>query len=134
MEATWFNPDGGQHHGKGEWHFAWVLGGRGIQDVLFANGAPSHQYGTTLRCYDPAQGLWNITWMQSYGGEFVNLVGRQMDNRIVNEGVGSDSNRRQRWSFSEIKPHSFLCRGEVFRDETKEWFLEQEMRGYRFVD
>ena len=131
MDATWFDPKGGQQHGKGEWHFAWVLGGRGIQDVLFAEGAPSHQYGTTLRCYDPALDAWHITWMQPYGGEYVHLTGRKIGDRIVNEGVGSDSNRRRRWSFSEITPDSFLWRGEVFLDESNSWFLEQEMRGTR---
>mgnify|MGYP001564200318 CR=1 FL=1 len=47
-----FKPDGRRTERRGEWHFAWVLGGRGVQDVLFETGVPPHQYGTTLRCYD----------------------------------------------------------------------------------
>lgn len=46
---------------KGECHFAWVLGGRGIQDVLFATGAPSNKFGTSLRCYDIAVDFGRIT-------------------------------------------------------------------------
>jgi hypothetical protein len=39
IDATWYEREGGQRKGTGEWHFAWILGGRGIQDVLFASRA-----------------------------------------------------------------------------------------------
>jgi len=131
MEAIWHSPDGSAKKGGGEWHFAWILGGRGIQDVLFADGAPSHKYGTTLRCYDPSIDAWHITWMQPYGGEYVHLIGRKVGDRIVQESQGTDPQQRERWSFTEITPHSFLWLGEVSRDGGANWFLEQEMRGKR---
>ena len=67
IEATWYDQAGGRRKGKGEYYFAWILGGRWIQDVLFAAGAPSDHFGTTLRCFDPAFDAWQITWMQPYG-------------------------------------------------------------------
>ncbi len=131
MDVTWYEQGGGQRKGRGEWHFAWILGGRGIQDVLFGAGAPAHKFGTTLRCYDPAMDAWHVTWMQPYGGEFVHLLGRKVGDRIVQEGIGSDPRRRERWSFTDITPDSFLWIGEVSLDDGATWFLEQEMRATR---
>jgi hypothetical protein len=131
MDAVWYDRSGGQKTGKGEWHFGWILGGRGIQDVLFAAGAPSHKYGTTLRCYDVELDVWHVTWMQPYGGEFVNLMGRKMGDRIVNESIGPDTGRLLRWSFNDIKPDSFLWLGEVSTDNGVTWFLEQRMLAKR---
>jgi len=131
IASTWHNQDGGQTHGKGEWHFAWILGGRGIQDVLFASETSPHQFGTTIRCYDAAMDAWHVAWMLPAGGEFVNLTGRKEGDRIVQEGVSSDPRRRERWSFTEITSDSFLWLGEVSFDNGATWFLEQEMRGAR---
>src|SRR5262245_24681971 len=56
---------------EGEWHFAWLLDGKAIQDVWIfpardrrdpAKPQPWHMYGTTLRWYDPALDAWHITW------------------------------------------------------------------------
>jgi hypothetical protein len=43
IDAIWYDPGGGQKTAKGEWHFGWILGGQGIQDVLFRVGAPGYQ-------------------------------------------------------------------------------------------
>jgi hypothetical protein len=131
IDATWYERAGGCRKGKGEWHFAWVLGGRGIQDVLFRAGAPAHEFGTSLRCYDATLDAWQVAWMQPHGGEFVHLLGRDAGDRIVQEGMGSDRRRRERWTFSEITAQSFLWLGEVSLDDGLTWFLEQEMRATR---
>jgi hypothetical protein len=133
IDSTWYDPGGSSRKGTGEWHFTWILGGRGIQDVLFASGTPSHQFGTTLRCYDAALDAWHVSWMQPYSGEFVHLVGRKVEDRIVQEGVGSDPRRRERWSFTDITPNAFLWLGEVSFDNGATWALEQEMRARRRV-
>ncbi len=91
----------------------------------------AHQFGTTLRCYDPTQDAWHVTWMQPFGGEFVHLVGRKVGDRVVQEGAGSDPRRRERWSFTDIASGSFLWLGEVSFDDGTTWFLEQEMRANR---
>lgn len=117
--------------GKGKWVFNWILGGRGIQDVLYAANAAPDQYGTTLRCYDSIQDAWHITWMQPSSGEFVNLLGRRIADRIVQEGIGTDLLRRERWSFTQITPNSFVWLGEVSADRGATWVLEEEMRAVR---
>ncbi len=39
---------------KGEWHFAWVLDGMAVQDVIIL---PDYEYGTSLRIYNPIHAL-----------------------------------------------------------------------------
>ena len=129
IDGTWHKPDGTSRTGRGEWHFDWILGGRGIQDVLFAAGAPHHEFGSTIRCYDKNLDAWHLTWMQPSSGEFVNLLGRKLGDRIVCETF--DSSPHRRWSFADITPSSFHWLGEVSSDDGKTWFLEQEMRGSR---
>ncbi len=131
VASEWYGTDGKVRSAKGEWHFGWILGGRGIQDVLFASGTPADRRGTTLRCYDHAACTWHITWMQPYGSEFVHLIGRLAGNRIVQEGAGTDPGRRERWSFTEITPDSFTWLGEVSTDSGESWFLEQRMKAVR---
>lgn len=129
-----FHADGTRTERQGEWHFAWILGGRGVQDVLFATGAPAYRYGTTVRCYDSTIDAWRVTWMSPGGGEFANLIGRQIGDRIVQEGTGPDPRRRERWTFSEMTPTTFNWYGEVSFDQGKTWSLEQEMHAKRLRD
>ena len=131
IDAIWYEASGEQRTGKGEWHFQWILGGRGIQDVLFACDAPPHHFGTTLRCYDREMDAWHIAWMQPASEEFVHLLGRKVGDRIVQEGISSDPRGRERWSFSEITANSFLWTGEVSFDNGLTWVLEQEMGAIR---
>lgn len=123
--------EGNWHERRGEWHFAWVLGGRGIQDLLFAAGSTPDRYGTTLRCYDEVADVWRVSWMQPGGDEYVQLVGVEIDGRIVQTGRAAESGRMERWTFSEIEPDSFLWQGEVSFDEGESWRLIQEMRAKR---
>jgi hypothetical protein len=130
VESTWHQA-GVQTHGTGTWVFGWVLGGRGVQDVLFASGAAPEQYGTSLRCYDAATDAWHIARMQLASGEFVHLVGRQVGDLVVQEGINSVASRRERWTFSEITRDSFRWTGGVSFDAGATWLVEQEMGGRR---
>ncbi|HEX2084155.1 MAG TPA: hypothetical protein VHF89_00605 [Solirubrobacteraceae bacterium] len=118
--------------GRGEWHFERVLGGLGVQDVIFPAGAPPEQHGITLRAYDERLGLWRAFFVSPGDGEFVQLVARRDGDRIVQEGhdLGRPE-RRLRWSFSEIEPEAFLWRGEASEDDGETWRLTHEMRARR---
>lgn len=131
--STWIKGNGELTSAQGEWHFGWILGGRGVQDVLFRKNSPPRTYGTTLRCYEPGTQIWHITWMQPHGAEYVHLTGKQVGDRIVQEGAGSDPSRRERWSFTQIQPNSFLWLGEASFDAGATWTLEQEMRAVRVI-
>lgn len=131
IECTWYEPEGSTRIASGEWHSGWILGGRGVQDVLFPSGAARDHYGTTMRGYDAATDTWHICWMQPWGGEFVHLVGRAVGDRIVQEVEEPDAGRLERWSFTEITPRSFIWLGEVSFDGGLSWLVEQEMHAQR---
>ncbi len=131
VHSTSFNAEGTWNEWQGEWHFAWVLGGRGVQDVLLGTDTPAHEYGTTLRCYDEERDVWHVSFMSPAAKEFVHLVGRHIGGHIVQEGAGPDSRRLERWTFSDMTPTAFTWRGEVSFDQGKTWSLEQEIRAVR---
>ncbi|HXF37403.1 MAG TPA: hypothetical protein VNO17_09510 [Actinomycetota bacterium] len=131
VEATWFADGRPRARNMGEWHFQWILGGRGVQDVLFRAGSPAHSFGTTLRCYESGAGVWHVVWMQPASREFVYLLGWEADDGILQEVQGLPPGRRERWRFTEITPVSFRWLGEVSHDGGATWILEQEMRARR---
>jgi hypothetical protein len=128
-----YEEDGARHEQRGEWHFAWVLAGRAVQDVWISpppaeqgTGAPGRvRYGTTLRRYDPAAGVWRITWYNPVSGAEVHLVARRVGDRIVQEGRADDETLL-RWSFVDITPDSFTWRGEVSADGGRSWYVDAE--------
>ena len=130
IKSTWFTPDGKTTHDEGQWHFGWILGGRGVQDVLFANSFTPDRYGTTIRCYDSKHDLWRVTWMQPAHNEFVNLIGRKVGNNIVQEIIGGED-KKQIWRFTDITANSFIWRAEMSTDGGQSWILEQEMLAKR---
>ena len=62
---------------------------------------------------------------------YVHLLGKNVGDRIVQEGAGTDPERRERWCFTEITPSSFLWLGETTFDGGATWILQQEMRAAR---
>jgi hypothetical protein len=133
VESSFVGPDGATQRANGQWHFERILGGMGVQDVLFAEGSQPERYGTSLRVVDPRSGLWHVVWMQPGAGEFVALVGRAEGDGIVHEGYPLDDPQgpRQRWSFTDISRTAFTWTGESSSDGGVSWSLEQTMLGTR---
>jgi hypothetical protein len=133
--------DGSRTISRGEWHVAWVLEGRAIQDVWIVPPRSKRQhplgteritnrYGTSIRVYDPDMHAWNVTWINPVTGAFNRLVGRKHGDDIVHDGHDSDGTLI-RWTFSEITRTSFHWRGEFSKDGGKTWRLAAEFFGRR---
>jgi hypothetical protein len=129
IDNTYFLPDGEEQRARREWHFGWVLGGRGVQDVLFARGAPAHRYGSSLRCYFPEEDSWRIAWMGPAAGQHAWLTGRPSPEGILQEG--GDEDGLIRWTFTDITPDSFTWQGFASADDGASWRLVQRMYASR---
>jgi hypothetical protein len=129
--------DGAGHRtyqGHWEWSFAWILGGRAIQDVIVDLGtgqAPRRTPGgTTLRYFSRVTGRWTVYYLGAVAGVTVQLEGRDSaDETIVLEGAEADGTLN-RWTFSDIRPDSFTWTGLESRQGT-EWWRNQRMLGTR---
>lgn len=116
---------------RGELHFGWILGGRAIQDVWRVPldeadaGRMRAFHGTTIRFYDPVIGAWRSTWIDPLNSRVRRFIGRSEGDSIVLDGLDDDP--RERWSFREITPDSFVWRGEESSDGGKSWVLNDEM-------
>ena len=131
-----FDRSGGAlEHRSGEWHFAWVLGGRAVQDVIWATGEPPENDGTTLRCWDPQLGAWRVVFMSPGEGQFVTLIGRAQGDRIVQDVVSRTPDApdagAERWTFADITDLRFLWQAEVSSDGGRTWRVTHEMRARR---
>jgi hypothetical protein len=139
VEVTDVEPDGSSYHSTGEWHFAWVLEGRAVQDVWVdpklaqRSSSSPHQhnrYGTTLRYYDSSVKAWRAIWINPVTGDKTELVGRKVGDSIVLQSADQDVDF-VRWTFTDIKPRSFTWRGEYSRDGGKTWQLGAEFHARR---
>jgi hypothetical protein len=114
---------------QGEWHFSWVLEGRGIQDVWIvppraqrAGGHELYEYGTSLRFFDAELDAWQSTWVGPMHRTVRTFTARRMDGGIVLETTQGEV-PRLRWSFTDIKTDSFTWRNEVWTGSG--WRIQQ---------
>ena len=134
VDFTVHGPNGSKQIVKAEWHFAWVLDGRAIQDVFIipprsdrkSSSWPRHDYGTCLRFYDPSVDCWRVVWVSPVHGEILTFTARQVGEEIVLEGKDLD-NTPMRWIFSNISANSFRWRRVHSTDGGATWELHKEM-------
>src|SRR5438094_877987 len=100
----------------------WTAWGGDRRDV----GQASHEYGTTLRAYDPKIDAWRVTFVAPVFGATVNLIAREHGNEIWLEGRAPD-NSLCRWTFSEITSERVRWQGFSSSDEGLTWTREEEM-------
>jgi hypothetical protein len=142
IKARFFDRDGNVTIERdAEWHFDWILEGRGVQDVLISprveqrgtTGKSAGEYGTTVRLYDPKVDAWHVTWNAPIYGANVQLIAREVDGDIVLEGRGPRGDR-YKWVFADITDSTFLWRGYKSDDEGRTWVFDEEMRAVRRRD
>jgi hypothetical protein len=136
MNVEYYDRSGARtYQGRWEWSFAWILGGRAIQDVIVrlnpagrgeAERVPG---GTTLRYCDPGTGRWTVYYLGTTTGATVLLHGGAVGDTIVLEGPDPDGTKN-RWIFSDVRAESFTWTGVESEDGTA-WWQNQRMLGRR---
>ena len=135
MEVEYFDAAGHRtYQGRWEWSFAWILGGRAIQDVIVDLGTTESPHrnpgGTTLRYFSPVTERWTVYYLGAVTGVTVQLEGgRSAGETIVLEGAEADGTLN-RWTFSDIRPDSFTWTGLESR-QGADWWRNQRMLGTR---
>jgi hypothetical protein len=139
MVITDILEDGTTKTHTGEWHFAWVMEGLAVQDVLIsprrgerAGDLGPNRYGSSIRFFDPQLKGWRVIWINPQTGARDELVGRRAGADIVQVGTQGDG-RPIRWSFTDITPDSTTWKGESLADDGRTWRLEAEFKMRRVV-
>ena len=133
MQVEFFGDDGEcVYRQPGQWSFAWILDGRGIQDVLTYPpiGETSRRIGTSIRYYDTASRRWQVIWLGATSGITVILHGGKRGDEILLEGPDPDGTLNQ-WMFTAITDTSFTWTGHESPDQGRTWHLRQRMTGTR---
>jgi hypothetical protein len=137
VSVTNYRPDGSAITIPAEWHFAWALGGRAIQDVWIAPSREARErdgsdgeWGTTIRFYDREIDAWRSTWLGPRRHVVMPFIARRIEDEIVLEGSFEDG-VTTRWIFSDITSDSFSWRAVESTDGGGNWLLKQEMKAQR---
>jgi len=137
------NPDGTTWTVPGEWHFAWILEGRAIQDnwicpciPLRETGKyPAGQYGTTIRFYDDKEDCLKVVWIGAVNTQINLFRVSFLDNRITQEEITVGEKPTQaRWVFRDITHDSFIWEAYQSNNKGLEWNLTQEVFARRKND
>lgn len=103
---------------EGEWHFARVLDGMAIQDVIII---PSYESGITLRVFNPNIKVWDVTY--SFVGRVIRLEANKQDDKIVLTHI---DNENRKWVFAKIDDNYFRWL-DVSRNDSGEWQVNFEI-------
>jgi len=108
--------------------FGWIIKGWAMQDVWSGGGS----VGTSIRWFDPKADQWTVMWFAPEANVVATVSGGAVGDRIVLHGEDEDGSVR-RWSFNDIRPDSFVWRGERSSDQGTTWRLEAEYHMTRLV-
>ncbi len=143
VEVIDYGADESRQTTPGEWHFAWALEGRAVQDVFIVprrgmrsglrTASKGNRYGTTIRFPDPVSGQWLIIWINPANGSVNRLTARREGDAIVQVGTDPDGTVR-RWTFVEIAPERFHWTGEESNDDGATWRKHTEFFACRRPD
>jgi hypothetical protein len=138
LDITWYDRGAVTRRAKGEWHFAWVLEGRAIQDVWVVppreqrHGTDElYEYGTSIRFPDPSCGGWRSTWLGPMQRVVRTFLARPADGDVVLETRLEDG-RPMHWRFSDITPTS--CSWSNATEQDGEWIVTQRFTARRVPD
>ncbi len=132
LECRYLEDNGKWGVTKGEIHWGWILDGLALQDIWISVGEEVPDMGTTVRFYDPDNGIWHSTWMSPTQKVVIHFTGRRVGEEIVLEGSNSKG-EPIKWIFYDIRNNEFRWRAEKSTDGGKSWFRYEEMEIRRQV-
>jgi len=124
---------------KAELQVAWVLEGRGVQDVwimprradrTLTPDPALNMYGTTLRLWDPTIQAWRISWSNPVANQKLEQIGRRIGKDVVQLGSAPDGTLL-RWRFTEIRADAFRWIGEALKPDGATWMRQGEFLARR---
>src|SRR5437879_1055842 len=114
--------DGSVRHSRGEVLFGWILDGYALQDIFLGYPKPGsneeRKMVTGVRFVDPKTDKWTEMFAAPSFASAVRMEGGAEGDRIVLRGR-DDKGALPRWSFNDIRPDSFVWRGETSHDGGK---------------
>lgn len=136
--VRWFDEEGRiAREEQGEWHFAWILEGRGIQDIWIvprraerADRRDLYEYGTSLRFFDEKIGAWQSTWIGPMHRVVRTFIARKSGDQVILETTEGEV-PRMRWSFSDIQASSFSWCNELWTGS--DWRVQQTFAAHRIA-
>lgn len=129
LDLTITHSDGSTLQYKGEWHFHRILEGRAIQDIWIIPDSAAqedntfHEYGTTVRTFNPRTNAWKAVWVGPIQNQLFTFDIDDQNDQIVLTATNTPMDMK--WSFFNISPNSFNWKSEV---KVKEhWFTNYSM-------
>ena len=123
-----YGNDGSVNRSAGEVRFGWILDGHALQDVWITypdRARTEREIGTSVRYYDTKLKKWSVVFVDPAARNLAILTGGAVGDRIVLSNRTADGTMF-RWSFNDIRPDSFVWRGERSNDDGKSWRLYAE--------
>jgi hypothetical protein len=99
-----------KRHVKGEWIFARIMEGIGIQDLFIcpsrdtreSSPQPDGEYGVAIRMFNPKTLVWDMVY--THRGRMTRLEGTKEEGKVV---LTMLDNPASKWVFAEISKEKF---------------------------